>query len=79
MENIILFIQIIGSGVPVNGQDKVNEALRIIAIGAHPDDVDPQIGGTAALFSEMGYHVEFVSVTNGDAGHFKKGGGIWPR
>jgi LmbE family N-acetylglucosaminyl deacetylase len=43
--------------------------VRIIMIGAHPDDCDEQGAGTAALFAQMGYAVKFVSVTNGDAGH----------
>lgn len=47
------------------GRDKV----RIIMIGAHPDDCDVNSGGTAAIFSKMGYAVKFLSVTNGDAGH----------
>jgi len=42
---------------------------RIIIIGAHPDDPDSDAGGTAALFSQLGYAVKFLSVTNGDAGH----------
>jgi LmbE family N-acetylglucosaminyl deacetylase len=43
--------------------------IRIILIGAHPDDCDIGGGGTAALFASMGYAVKFLSVTNGDAGH----------
>jgi LmbE family N-acetylglucosaminyl deacetylase len=43
--------------------------VRIIMIGAHPDDCDQKGGGTAAIFASMGYAVKFVSVTNGDAGH----------
>src|SRR6185503_13284838 len=43
--------------------------VRIIMIGAHPDDCDQDGGGTAILFAKMGYAVKFVSVTNGDAGH----------
>jgi LmbE family N-acetylglucosaminyl deacetylase len=43
--------------------------VRIIMIGAHPDDCDEDGGGTAALLAQMGYAVKFVSVTNGDAGH----------
>lgn len=43
--------------------------IRIIMIGAHPDDCDYDGGGTAILFAKMGYAVKFVSVTNGDAGH----------
>lgn len=51
------------------------QPLRIIAFGAHPDDCDIGMGGTAALFAEMGHEVKFVSVTNGDAGHHELGGG----
>jgi len=50
--------------------------LRIIAIGAHPDDCDIGMGGTAALFAAAGHKVKFVSVTNGDAGHHEMGGGV---
>ena len=50
--------------------------LRIIMIGAHPDDCDQDGGGTAILFSKMGHAVKFVSVTNGDAGHQSIGGGM---
>lgn len=52
-------------------QDK---PLRIIMIGAHPDDCDIKYGGIAALYAEMGHHVKFISVTNGDAGHHEQGG-----
>lgn len=50
--------------------------LKIIMIGAHPDDCEIKGGGTAALFIEMGHQVKFVSVTNGDAGHMEMGGGM---
>ena len=49
--------------------------LRIIVFGAHPDDAEFDAGGTAALWSSMGHHVKFVSVTNGDLGHYEQGGG----
>ncbi|MBT8185117.1 MAG: PIG-L family deacetylase [Eudoraea sp.] len=48
--------------------------LNIIVFGAHPDDCDVDAGGTALLFSEMGHRVKFVSLTNGDAGHYELGG-----
>ena len=51
------------------------EPLRIIAIGAHPDDCDIKFAGTAAQFVRMGHKVKFLSVTNGDAGHQTMGGG----
>lgn len=48
---------------------KDSSKIRIIMIGAHPDDCDEDGGGTAALYAQMGYAVKFLSVTNGDAGH----------
>jgi LmbE family N-acetylglucosaminyl deacetylase len=50
--------------------------LRIICIGAHPDDCDAKMGGTAALYAQMGHKVRFVSITNGNAGHHEMGGGV---
>src|SRR4029077_8443507 len=49
--------------------------LRIICFGAHPDDCELQVGGTAALWAGQGHHVKFVSVTNGDIGHWRDAGG----
>jgi LmbE family N-acetylglucosaminyl deacetylase len=49
--------------------------LNIIGIGAHPDDCDQGLGGTAALWALMGHRVRCVAVTNGDAGHQVEGGG----
>src|SRR5437868_6666085 len=51
------------------------QKLRVLAIGAHPDDCDIKFGGTAALFAQMGHVVKFLSITNGDAGHHEMGGG----
>ncbi|MAG35886.1 MAG: GlcNAc-PI de-N-acetylase [Dehalococcoidia bacterium] len=48
--------------------------LRILCFGAHPDDNDIQAGGTAALYAQQGHRVKFVSLTNGDAGHYEMGG-----
>src|SRR5206468_11571094 len=49
--------------------------LRIICFGAHPDDCELQAGGTAAMWAAQGHHVKFVSVTNGDIGHWREAGG----
>ncbi len=51
------------------------EPIRVIVIGAHPDDCDLDAGGTAALLASLGHAVKFLSVTNGDAGHQTLGGG----
>jgi LmbE family N-acetylglucosaminyl deacetylase len=53
---------------PATGDGK----LRIIAFGAHPDDCELQAGGTAALWAAQGHHVLFVSVSNGDIGHWRE-------
>lgn len=52
-----------------------NQELRILIIGAHPDDCDIKAGGLAALYREENHTVKFISVTNGDAGHHEMGGG----
>ena len=43
--------------------------LRILIIGAHPDDADLKAGGTAAKWCALGHSVRLVSLTNGQAGH----------
>jgi len=48
----------------------LEKKLRVLAIGAHPDDCDIVMGGTAVKFANNGHAVKFVSVTNGNAGHF---------
>lgn len=50
--------------------------LRIIAFGAHPDDCEIKAGGVAAMWAAQGHHVKFVSVTNGDIGHWRMAGGV---
>jgi LmbE family N-acetylglucosaminyl deacetylase len=49
--------------------------LRIICFGAHPDDCELKAGGVAILWAAKGHHVKFVSVTNGDIGHWREAGG----
>jgi len=55
------------------------EPLRVIMIGAHPDDAEVKGGGTAALWAASGAKVLLVAVTNGDAGHQSEGGGALAR
>lgn len=49
--------------------------LRIICIGAHPDDCEIKVGGVAALWAAQGHRVKFVAMTNGDIGHWREAGG----
>jgi N-acetylglucosamine malate deacetylase 1 len=55
-------------------QQAVNAPLRIIAFGAHPDDAELKASGVAALWAAQGHKVKFVSMTNGDIGHFEQAG-----
>ena len=49
--------------------------LRIICFGAHPDDCELKAAGVGAMWAAQGHHVKFVSVTNGDIGHWREAGG----
>src|SRR5262245_59984110 len=53
----------------------VNRKLQIICFGAHPDDCELKAAGVAMLWAAQGHHVKFVSVTNGDIGHWRQAGG----
>jgi LmbE family N-acetylglucosaminyl deacetylase len=73
MKRYLFFLFALTFSIAVQAQ---TNQLRIIMIGAHPDDCDQDGGGTAILFAKAGHAVKFVSVTNGDAGHQDMGGGI---
>lgn len=47
----------------------VEPSLRILILGAHPDDADIKAGGTAAQWCRLGHVVRMVSLTDGGAGH----------
>lgn len=69
--SFLLLLAILSSGIATSQEKKLN----IVVIGAHPDDCDIDAGGTALLYAQLGHKVLFVSLTNGDAGHFNTGGG----
>lgn len=73
---LFLVIFLISSIMVLADSDK----LRIIVIGAHPDDPEA-VGATMIKFVEAGHKVRMVSMTNGNAGHFSEGGGplAWRR
>lgn len=47
---------------------KKGSEMRVLAIGAHPDDVDLLCGGTLARYAERGDSVTIAVATNGDVG-----------
>jgi LmbE family N-acetylglucosaminyl deacetylase len=69
---VALFVLVLAPGARAQAQDG---KLRIICFGAHPDDCELQAGGVGAMWAAQGHHVKFVSVTNGDIGHWREAGG----
>ena len=47
-----------------------DEIERVLVICAHPDDVDFGAAGTVATWTDVGIHVTYCLVTDGDAGGF---------
>jgi len=43
--------------------------MKLMFVGAHPDDGEGRVGGLAARYVERGGAAMFVSLTNGNAGH----------
>jgi N-acetylglucosamine malate deacetylase 1 len=67
--SVLILILVISFGmISLHAQQKSDHKLRVIIIGAHPDDPD-ESGGTAYKWAQLGYDVMMVSLTNGDAGH----------
>jgi len=48
------------------------EPLRLLILGAHPDDAEYHAGGLASIYRELGHVVKMVSLTNGAAGHHQR-------
>jgi len=46
------------------------EKIRVMVIFAHPDEGEIYAGGVTALYTQLGHEVKFMSLTNGDAGHY---------
>lgn len=42
--------------------------MNILAIGAHPDDIETSCGGTLAKYAKMGHKVFTATATNGNVG-----------
>ena len=46
-----------------------DEPLRLLILGAHPDDAEYHAGGLSCLYRQRGHAVRMVSMTDGSAGH----------
>ncbi|MFC5407394.1 PIG-L deacetylase family protein [Cohnella soli] len=52
----------------------MGKTINVIVIFAHPDEGEKYAGGLSAMFAELGHRVKFLSLTNGDGGHYRLSG-----
>jgi N-acetylglucosamine malate deacetylase 1 len=71
---ILFMLLAVGFRTAIAQTSSDSKKLNILVIGAHPDDPE-EAGGTMAKYIMMGHKVRLLSLTNGDAGHFRMGGG----
>lgn len=45
--------------------------MRILAVGAHPDDIEILCAGTLLRYADAGHEVVMAVATNGEQGHFE--------
>lgn len=46
-----------------------DQPLKLLILGAHPDDAEFRAGGLACVYRALGHTVKMVSVTDGGSGH----------
>jgi N-acetylglucosamine malate deacetylase 1 len=59
---------------PTTDSTPTHSPLRLLILGAHPDDAEYHAGGLAALYRAAGHHVKMISATDGQSGHFQISG-----
>src|SRR5258708_35876115 len=47
--------------------------VSILAVHAHPDDIEPLAAGTLALLAEAGHEIAIATLTAGDCGSVSEG------
>ena len=77
----LFFLAVLGFAAVAGAADAPADdgKLRVIVFGAHPDDCELHASGVAAMWAAKGHHVKFVSLTNGDIGHWRESGGALAR
>jgi len=59
--------------VPAAAQQKPGSKLKIVVVGAHPDDPESGCGGTMARYASLGHEVVALYLTRGETGIAGKG------
>lgn len=73
LQTCVMMVLILVITTSLYAQSELKKQLRIMVIGAHPDDAE-SAGGLVAKYAALGHKVKLVSLTNGDAGHHEIGG-----
>ena len=47
-------------------------SLKLLILGAHPDDAEYHAGGLSATYRQLGHTVKMVSLTDGASGHYAR-------
>jgi len=65
----------LGMGAPplAAAAEKTGRTLKIVCIGAHPDDPESGCGGTLARYAALGHSVTVIYLTRGERGIRDKG------
>ena len=53
----------------MNGSALPPGVRRVLAVGAHPDDIEILCAGTLARYADAGTHISIAIATDGTAGH----------
>ncbi len=56
------------AGVMKSDDFEPYEPQRVLAVGAHPDDIDFGAAGSLAVWAEAGAHIEYLVLTDGSKG-----------
>ena len=68
----MILVQIMGTRKPLLARAAISTGKRlmidVLAIAAHPDDVEQTCGGTLLRMAEAGYRTGIIDLTAGDMG-----------
>ena len=54
--------------IPISGSRSLPDPLKIVCVGAHPDDPESGCGGTLARYASSGHRVTIIYLTRGEIG-----------
>jgi N-acetylglucosamine malate deacetylase 1 len=55
-------------GLPSSAEDNPSTRIKVVVVGAHPDDPESGCGGTISRYADLGHEVVILYLTTGEAG-----------